>query len=236
MIARTRAGFSLVELLVVVGIIAVIAAVIFPVYMNTKKSASRTKCQSNLKQISLAFESYTSDFGGCYPNLNNKCLWMGRYWRWPLRRYVGYHANYNPSDQRAEKQSTHIWNSILRCPADPTPGDIYDGTSYNYSAAFFHTPEQINSMTIAQLYDASEVEFATIKTNSVAFLSKKAFVSDWISHTDDKASLWDWKGSRNYLFADGHVVYLQVHKIRSAVDGYPDINLTKDGIRGRDID
>lgn len=230
-----RRGFTLIELLVVIAIIAMVAGMLFPVYVNAKKAAARAGCQSNLSQIAKAFEMYTSDYGG-YPNLNSKCLWMGRYWRWAMKRYVGYGAGYDSNDPRAEKQTTHVWNSILRCPGDPTPGDVYDGTSYGYSAAFFHTPEQINAMTLPQLYDATPVSFATVKPGDVKFASKKALVADWLSHTEDKATWWSHTGSRNYLFADGHASYLGASRIRTATDGYPDINLTRDGVSGKDID
>lgn len=233
---RARRGFTIIELLVVIAIIAIIAGILFPVFVSAKKAATRSQCQSNLSQIAKAFEMYTSDYGSSYPNLNSKCLWMGRYWRWAMKRYVGYNARYDASDPRAQIQSTHVWNSILRCPADPTPGDIYDGTSYGYSAAFYHTPKQINAMTLAQLYDTTTVSYATVKTGDVRFPSKKALVTDWLTHTDDNASWWTWSGSRNYLFADGHVVYLSAAKIRAAVDSYPDINLTRDGVAGKDID
>ena len=135
-----------------------------------------------------------------------------------MKRYVGYSARFDSNDERDEIQTTRVWNSILRCPADPVPGDVYDGTSYGYSAAFFHTPEQINSMTLPQLYDSSEVGFATVNVGMVKWPTKKALVADWISHTEDRASWWNWEGSRNYLFADGHVLYLQARRIRPAVD------------------
>lgn len=222
------------------AVIAALAAILFPVYANAKKSAARAGCQSNLQQIARAFESYTSDYGGCYPCTSNvsegQYLWMGRYWRWSLKKYVGYTAGYDASDPRGAKQSTHVWSSILRCPGDPTPGDIYDGTSYGYSAAFYHTPEQINSMTLVRLYNDPTPSFAVVKTGMVSFPTKKALVADWLTHTDDKASWWTWAGSRNYLFADGHVTYLAAKKIRAAVDNYPDINLTRDGVAGKDID
>jgi len=234
--ARYRAGFTLIELLVVIAIIAMIAGMLFPVFVNAKKAAYRATCQSNLSQIAKAFEAYTGDYDGCYPNLDSKCLWMGRYWRWPMKRYVGFRAGYDPNDPQAEKQTTHVWNSILRCPADPIPGDVYDGTSYAYSAAFYHTPGQINAMTLPQLYDATAVSFATVKTNAVVFPTKKALVGDWLTHTDEKATWWTWGGSRNYLFADGHVVYVSASKVHPAVDSYPDINLTRDGVEGKDID
>ncbi|MDQ1257538.1 MAG: hypothetical protein QG656_2144, partial [Candidatus Hydrogenedentes bacterium] len=44
-----------------------------------------------------------------------------------------------------------------------------------------------------------------------------------------------WEGKRNYLFADGHAEYLESAALLPANDGFPDPNLTKNGIRGRDI-
>ena len=231
-----RGGFTLIELLTVITIIAVLCSVLFPVYVNVKKSAYRATCQSNLSQIAKAFESYTSDNNGCYPNLNSKCLWMGRYWRWPMKHYVGYTAGYDSKDPLAEKQTTRVWNSILRCPADPVPGSVYDGTSYGISAAFYHTPDQINAMSVTQLYDDSPVSFATIKTSAIKYPGKKALAADWISHTPDKSTWWAWGGSRNYLFPDGHVMYLSADKVKPAVDNLPDINLTRNGVEGKDID
>ena len=233
---RGSRGFTLVELLTVISIIAVLAAMLFPMYLNAKKSAKRAQCQSNLRQIGQAFETYTSDYGGCYPNLNSKCLWMGRYFRWPMKRYLGYRAGYDTTDPGAEKQTTHAWNTILRCPDDPIPGIVYDGTSYAYSAAFYLPPDQVNSMTsYAQLYDATALTFATIKTSAVTFPTKKALLADWLTHTNERATWWKWGGSRNYLFADGHVVYLSTGKIHAAADGLPDINVTINGVEGKDI-
>ena len=233
---RSGRGFTLIELLTVIAIIAVVAAMLFPVYANAKKSAAKAQCVSNLAQIGKAFEAYISDYDSCYPNTETKCLWMGRYWRWPMKRYVGYNARYDSSDPRAQIQSTHVWNTILRCPADPTPGDIYDGTSYGYSASFFHTPDQLDRKSPAGLYDSSPVSFATIRTADVLHPSKKAMIADWLTHTDDHSSWWTSAGSRCYLFADGHVLYLSVDKIHKALDNSPDINRTKDGVAGKDID
>jgi len=153
-----------------------------------------------------------------------------------MKRYLGYRAGYDTTDPGAEKQTTHAWNTILRCPDDPIPGIVYDGTSYAYSAAFYLPPDQVNSMTsYAQLYDATALTFATIKTSAVTFPTKKALLADWLTHTNERATWWKWGGSRNYLFADGHVVYLSTGKIHAAADGLPDINVTINGVEGKDI-
>ena len=65
-------GFTLIELLVVIAIIAVLAAILFPVFAAAKAKASETKCLANLKQIGLAFKMYASDYNDMLPNVWNR--------------------------------------------------------------------------------------------------------------------------------------------------------------------
>ncbi|MHB9035954.1 MAG: type II secretion system protein [Armatimonadota bacterium] len=63
MIRQKRCGFTLIELLVVIAIIAVLAAILFPVFTSAKESARRSNCASNERQIGTAFQLYCSDYG-----------------------------------------------------------------------------------------------------------------------------------------------------------------------------
>lgn len=56
-----RGGFTLIELLVVIAIIAILAAILFPVFAKARENARRASCQSNLKQIMLGVAQYTQD-------------------------------------------------------------------------------------------------------------------------------------------------------------------------------
>jgi prepilin-type N-terminal cleavage/methylation domain-containing protein/prepilin-type processing-associated H-X9-DG protein len=60
-------GFTLIELLVVLAIIAVLAAILFPVFARARESARRTHCASNLRQLGLALQMYASDWDGLIP-------------------------------------------------------------------------------------------------------------------------------------------------------------------------
>ena len=59
---RAKKGFTLIELLVVIAIIAILAAILFPVFARARENARRASCQSNLKQIGLGLMQYTQDY------------------------------------------------------------------------------------------------------------------------------------------------------------------------------
>jgi prepilin-type N-terminal cleavage/methylation domain-containing protein len=60
-------GFTLIELLVVIAIIALLAAILFPVFSRAREQARRSACLSNLKQIGLGVMQYTQDYDESYP-------------------------------------------------------------------------------------------------------------------------------------------------------------------------
>ncbi len=67
-----RKGFTLIELLVVIAIIAILAAILFPVFAKAREKARQTSCLSNMKQIGLASMMYAQDYderlpGSCGP-------------------------------------------------------------------------------------------------------------------------------------------------------------------------
>jgi len=70
--SRTRMspGFTLIELLVVIAIIAILAAILFPVFAKAREKARQTTCASNEKQLGLVFLQYVQDYDEAWPNVN----------------------------------------------------------------------------------------------------------------------------------------------------------------------
>ncbi len=229
-------GFSLVELLVVIATIALLLSILMPSLGRARSMAMRLKCAHNLRQIDMAMHLYLSGNDDTYPctqdpvseDPNNPYwLWMGRGWRAFVEPYLETNINKdNPS--------------VLFCPQDRTEKDEYEATSYAYSMAFYHSPEQIDDMNSpSDTYDKNKVQPSVPqRCSNVAKPSGKILVGEWNSNhyriKSKDPGWWGWQGCRNYLFADGQVRYLQAGRIREANDGLPDANLTVGGIKGRD--
>lgn len=71
---KAKGGFTLIELLVVIAIIAVLAAILFPVFLRAKRSALKSTCLSNFKQVGIAMLLYVDDNDGRYPAENQDNL------------------------------------------------------------------------------------------------------------------------------------------------------------------
>ena len=67
--SHRRTGFTLIELLVVIAIIAILAAMLFPVFARAREKARQTQCLSNLKQLTLGITMYIQDYDELFPPL-----------------------------------------------------------------------------------------------------------------------------------------------------------------------
>jgi len=67
MLRRSRKGFTLIELMIVIAIIAILAAILVPNFIRARAQGQLTACKSNLKNIGTALEMYSTDNGGRFP-------------------------------------------------------------------------------------------------------------------------------------------------------------------------
>ncbi len=77
--AQSRRGFTLIELLVVIAIIAILAAILFPVFARAREKARQTSCLSNVKQLTLCFLMYAQDYDEMLPS---SYYYNGIYYLW----------------------------------------------------------------------------------------------------------------------------------------------------------
>lgn len=240
-----ESAFTLVELLVVIAITSLLLSILVPSLSRARSMAKRTVCASNLRQIDLAVRLYLNVYDDIYPCAQDPVyvdpntgqsiwLWMGRGWRSFVEPYLSGNIDVNNP-------------SVLFCPEDPAEPEKYESTSYSYSMAFYHSPEQIDDMDYKEKHDEQWNDALCVpsipqRSMSVAKPSGKILIGEWSSnhvHIDEEdrwwcKGWWSWEGSRNYLFADGQVSFLKAEEIREAHDGCPNPNVTLHGIKGID--
>lgn len=89
MLTRKKSGFTLIELLVVIAIIAILAAILFPVFARAREAARKSNCQNNLKECAVALQMYWNDYnatlpssaiaGGAAPTADNRKAFISGY-------------------------------------------------------------------------------------------------------------------------------------------------------------
>jgi prepilin-type N-terminal cleavage/methylation domain-containing protein/prepilin-type processing-associated H-X9-DG protein len=117
MLKRSLKGFTLIELLVVIAIIAILAAILFPVFASARERARQTMCASNMRQLGLGFLQYAQDYDETLPNpyVYAFVTANGNLYSSPLWPYI--------ADQPGGDTTTSVW----MCPDD---GQHYMGTGY----------------------------------------------------------------------------------------------------------
>ncbi|BDI30237.1 hypothetical protein CCAX7_22880 [Capsulimonas corticalis] len=108
---RMRSGFTLIELLVVIAIIAILAAILFPVFAQAREKARQTTCQSNLKGFMLAILQYNQDNDDCMPISvsNGAQIGSATAAAYPGVQQFGVHAQIMPYVKSVE---------VFHCPDD----------------------------------------------------------------------------------------------------------------------
>jgi prepilin-type N-terminal cleavage/methylation domain-containing protein/prepilin-type processing-associated H-X9-DG protein len=115
---RRNAAFTLIELLVVIAIIAILAAILFPVFAQAREKARQSSCLSNQKQIGLGVMAYLQDYDGTYPSSNN-----GQYVQWynVIQPYIKNGELYNGL--------SYGRGGVFSCPSFPSD-DFGQGQNY----------------------------------------------------------------------------------------------------------
>ena len=186
-------GFTLIELLVVIAIIAILAAILFPVFARARENARRASCQSNLKQIGLGIMQYTQDYDEKMPGERMG----GVHWGYVIQPYV-------KSVQLFKCPSNTSTGNVAFAPT-PTPAQQIPRS---YLANGFSDANWVFGGTV----NSPMVEDAGVALSAIEETSRVVTIGEHIDR--DMPNYWwgpadvqftNHLGTTNFLFADGHV-------------------------------
>ena len=227
-----RRAFTLIEILVVIAIIGILSAILFPVLSRAREGGRKTACLSNMKQLGLAFQQYTQDSRGKYPLAGDYFHWGQGKGSWvagtpdkplaapspPFTITPGLIAHDEQAKPEQGALSPYIKNAaIFVCPSDSDGETKRLSYSMNCALAALSTSRIRSPGDIVLLVDeqgANDGYFFAVDDA----LAKSAVNGATTNSTDTLTKRHN--GGGNILFADGHSKFYPVESF--VLDGSPE--------------
>jgi prepilin-type N-terminal cleavage/methylation domain-containing protein/prepilin-type processing-associated H-X9-DG protein len=203
-----KRGFTLIELLVVIAIIAILAAILFPVFARARENARRASCQSNLKQIGIGLAQYVQDYDERLPVYGNTS-------------YSGENPNGGSDSQSSWRQKTQPYiksTQVFQCPSNTNNKTQADAASTSYPA--INQSYLINSNIYASYIAVSPPSGLGLPISTIQESSTRIAVMEGPGKDNFTGSFYDtlycsaayagrgFSGhlqTMNVLYMDGHV-------------------------------
>lgn len=216
-------GFTLVEMLVVIAIIAILAALLLPALSRSKASAQRTNCLSNLRQISIGVQLYAADHGDTLPAAANVTggVMATNHWGVFYRRLINAYVA-RPASSPQDK--------LFACPADTFYYDfpslvykaqsLHDQPNTDYSSYGFNgangspnrPPPFLNETAYPGVFGRSQASIREPAGTLLLMETPAFFPWSWHQPVRLPAGQFGVDGARNVVsFLDGHVRYGNIY-------------------------
>lgn len=214
-------GFTLVELLVVIGIILILAGLLFPMVGTAMEKGRRTACRNNVRQAGLAFVQFSGDQGGWFP-------WAGMHAKDDLLEEIK--NNQNPAMNRQQGFDVAITNLVAKGYARDTklwvcPSDKLDGAANNirvFAATNFARPPFNEFQNVSYMYIVGYNDKSLETPSSAPVLADESNGIENGAATPDNMpdiTAKDNHGAnyRNVLYFDGHAVSIEDANAANAI-------------------
>lgn len=196
---RRQSGYTLIEILVVIAVLSLLAALIFPMFGRVRGAARQIHCTSNLRQLGQALAMYRSDYDDRYPFAADPAIHLtgGNFMLFPDMDVIGPALPMLSDVMSPYVRSREVWH----CPSDAgnvvidVPHVPYPSMYEKFGMSYFYYIAPAYSQTVGFPPGAKSVTSSRARA-SVPMM----WDGGWYWHGAS-----DWPGRANVLFSDGHV-------------------------------
>jgi prepilin-type N-terminal cleavage/methylation domain-containing protein/prepilin-type processing-associated H-X9-DG protein len=217
LVYRPRHGFTLVEILVVIAIIAVLAAIAFPGYKSMLENSRATQCTANLREIFNGIQGYVQDNNGIYPPSTTGKNGVNGYWFAAIGPYLGEGRRFDQS-----KVKTGPWpqNIPFACPSCTNHGWGGAGIDVGINGYQVGATVNTNNVTTAmRIAKASALSTTLLVADAAGPGGGGAWQTGWRigaggGQFDGSNIATRHKGRANVLYFDGHVGQVTAEQLK----------------------
>ena len=228
---QRRSGFTLIELLVVIAVIALLAAILFPVFARARENARRSSCQSNLKQMGIGVMQYVQDYDEYYPygqrpkeTSDPNAPWVNSIYFWPnmIQPYIKSEQVFSCPNQTAFRfGSDRLYRGHYGANRDLLKLQVAQ-THASFPVAAIKMSELASSASVFMAFDAGIIALdqSSVATPSGYYyipgfgeIPGKSCPSNTTVELQPDCESGRHFGGVNMLFADGHVKWLLASKL-----------------------
>ena len=202
-----RGGFTLIELLVVIAIIAILAAILFPVFMTARESAKTATCLAHVKELGQAMLLYTNDSGDVFPTVLNYNGKAGNNWDIKIHKYAKSQKIFQCPIQTIEKSASSFgmnlylgWKNFAETPNTPVQAPTLSSVKRTSKVVLLCDSQTETYWRkigegnhVWSFYDARPVQYWKYRTG--------------LRHRDGD----------NFCFVDGHAKWMEMRSVQREV-------------------
>jgi len=203
-----RRGFTLIELLVVIAIIAILAAILFPVFAKAREKARQTSCLNNVKELTLAMLMYTQDYDEMFPAYDTGWTGQMTYGANPVcdgAPEINWHNDYGYRKTWCSDIYPYVKNAqIYRCPSRGNP--VCMATDYAVPVYGYNS----RTNTRVTLFGRPRIADVTRPAEICMIGEKYSGNPQYIFSTNHYAVEGRHNDGANIGFFDGHAKWMMV--------------------------